>query len=329
MSRPLRISYPGAWYHIHHKTLKKRPLFPGKQYRTAFYDLLQEITNVYGIEIHGYCLLDHEFHLLVRTPDPRLSEAMRHLLSLYTARYNRLQESEGPLFKGRYKSVLIENDMHVVQASRYIHRLPKDIAQQQGNKNYCLSLWKDSSYRAYIGTVKPQQWLNTKQVLEFFANQNGAALYQIYVDTGQDIETDSFYHKKRISPVMGSGDFKRKLSLTKSFDQYDTDEVPDAKTLNKRPEITEIIEKVAGFFETDEKQVLVSPRGRGKQNIPRSIAITLSRNIGGYSLKAIAKAFGVGHYSTISVAISRLNNILLDDDQLRINFETLRSQLMT
>ncbi|VAW77521.1 hypothetical protein MNBD_GAMMA12-1485 [hydrothermal vent metagenome] len=324
MSRPLRINYPGAWYHIHNKSLLQRPLFPDASHQQAFYCLLQDISELYGIEIHAWCLLESEFHLLIRTPEPRLSEAMRHLLSQYTSRYNRLQNTEGPLFKGRYKSILIENDRHVVQTSRHIHNLPKKIALTNGHKIFCLSTWRESSYLSYIGRIRPAAWLHTHKILEYFAQQNGKAIYQIYVETGEDLETDSFYTQKHISPVMGSGSFKRKLCLNKHFD---TLEVPDAKQLLNRPTINTIINQVSLFFGVERQRLTNSHRGRGKKNLPRSIAIALCRNIGGYSLKEIAKNFSVNHYSSISVSIRRLMRALNSNKENLQEYELLKIKL--
>jgi len=324
MSRPLRIHYSGAWYHVHDKSLAQLPLFPDSKHRQIFFTLLQNISDIYGIEVHAWCLLECEFHLLIRTPEPRLSEAMRQLLSQYTSRYNRLHNKEGPLFKGRYKSILIENDKHVVQTSRHIHRLPRKMAQANKEKMFCLASWRWSSYLSYIGRIKASPWLHTQQVLDFFAQENGKALYQIYVDTGEDLDTELFYSKKRISPVMGSGNFKRKLCLSKNFD---TLEVPDARQLMSRPTIISIINQVAIFFGVERQRLVQSRRGRCQQNLPRSIAIALCRNIGGYSLKEIAREFGVSHYSSISISIRRLMQTLNSDTESLHDYELLKNKL--
>ncbi len=324
MSRPLRIHYAGAWYHIHDSSLSQRPLFPDSKHRHIFFTLIQNISDIYGIEIHAWCLLECEFHLLVRTPDPRLSEAMRHLLSQYTTQYNRLNNKEGPLFKGRYKSILIENDKHVVQASRHIHRLPRKIAQATNKNMFCLASWRWSSYLSYIGREKATPWLHTQQILDYFAQENGKAIYQIYVDTGEDIDTEMFYSKKRISPVMGSGSFKRKLCLTKNFD---TMEIPEARQLINRPTIVKILRQVSLYFGIEQSRLIKSLRGRDKQNLPRSIAIALCRNIGGYSLKEIAKEFGVAHYSSISISIRRLMQALNNNTESLHDYELLKNKL--
>ena len=61
---------------------------------------------------------------MVQTPDANLSRFMRHLKGVYTQRYNVGHGSGGTLFRGRYKSILVEADSYVLQLVRYIHRNP-------------------------------------------------------------------------------------------------------------------------------------------------------------------------------------------------------------
>ena len=68
MARPLRICFPGAWYHVMNRGLEKRKIFITNQHKTAFLDLLHEIHVRYNIKIHAYCLMDNHYHLLIQTP---------------------------------------------------------------------------------------------------------------------------------------------------------------------------------------------------------------------------------------------------------------------
>jgi hypothetical protein len=52
---------------------------------------------------------------------------MRHVNGLYTQCYNRLKKTNGPLFRGRYKAIVVEADAYGLQLSRYIHRNPVDM----------------------------------------------------------------------------------------------------------------------------------------------------------------------------------------------------------
>ena len=49
---------------------------------------------------------------------------MRHLNGIYTQRYNVLNKCDSTLFRGRYKSILVNADSYLLELVRYIHRNP-------------------------------------------------------------------------------------------------------------------------------------------------------------------------------------------------------------
>ena len=319
MSRPLRISYPNAWYHVMDRSIGQRALFTDSTCYNLFLGLCAAISHTYDVEIHAYCLLKTEFHLLLRTPRANLSAAMRQLLSQYTTKYNQLSEHEGPLFKSRYKAILVEDDSHILQVSRHIHRLPGSRHLVPVN-----SLYKWSSYPAYIGQRKPPSWLHRSAVRSFLANHNGSALYRIYVETEKDPETEKFYNRQRLAPVLGSRQFvTRTARLTDPEDK----ELADARMLTARPSIEQIVTTVADYFATDKERITTSARGRYSKNTPRAIAISLCRHAGGHSLKQIAQAFGVSHYSSVTACISRLQQRLTQDCTLKDQLDALTRKL--
>ena len=124
MSRPLRIQYPDAWYHVMNRGRRGEEIFTDDKDYAAFIDLLKEINDDYKVKVSAYCLMSNHYHLLVQTPDSNISRAMRHLNGVYTQRYNRIHHSDGPLFRGRYKAILVEADSYLLELLRYIHRNP-------------------------------------------------------------------------------------------------------------------------------------------------------------------------------------------------------------
>ena len=124
MSRPLRIQYPGAWYHVMNRGRRGEMIFEGKEDYWSFVDLLQELSDVFNVNVAAYCLMSKHYHLLVQTPDANLSRSMRHLNGVYTQRYNRRHGYDGQLFRGRYKSIVVESDSYALELVRYIHRNP-------------------------------------------------------------------------------------------------------------------------------------------------------------------------------------------------------------
>ena len=149
MSRPLRVEFPGAWYHVMNRGAGRKNIFRQPEHRQLFHDLLMEIRSVYGWEVHAYCLMSNHYHLLLHTPLANLGRAMRHLNGVYTQRFNRSVKTDGPLFRGRYKAILVDADNYLLQVSRYIHRNPVEAGQPQWMQDL---LW--TSYPVYVGKRK-------------------------------------------------------------------------------------------------------------------------------------------------------------------------------
>ena len=70
--------------------------------------------------------MGNHYHLLISTPDANLSRAMRHLNGVYTQRYNRMEKTDGALFRGRFKALLVEADSYLRSVRKYIHLNPID-----------------------------------------------------------------------------------------------------------------------------------------------------------------------------------------------------------
>jgi len=122
MSRPLRIEYPGAWYHVMNRGRRSESIFSDRYDYLKFIDLLIEISEMWNVNVAAYCLMTNHYHILLQTPDGNISRCMRHLNSVYTQRYNRRHGLDGQLFRERYKSILVCNDSHLLQLVRYIHK---------------------------------------------------------------------------------------------------------------------------------------------------------------------------------------------------------------
>ncbi len=118
MSRPLRIEYPGAWYHVMNRGASGRTIFRSDRDWHTFLSLLGDLAATFAVEVHAYCLMGNHYHLLIHTPRGILSGAMRHLNSLYTQRYNRFHRTDGPLFRGRFKAIVIDADTYLAVVSR-------------------------------------------------------------------------------------------------------------------------------------------------------------------------------------------------------------------
>jgi REP element-mobilizing transposase RayT len=104
MARPLRIQYPGAYYHVMNR---------GNSRQEIFLSGLAESGDIFGVRIIAHVLMPNHFHLILQTEQANLSEFMRHFLVSYTVRINRKWGRSGHVFQGRYKSLLIDKDAYL------------------------------------------------------------------------------------------------------------------------------------------------------------------------------------------------------------------------
>ena len=88
--------------------------------REQFLFTLSAVVKRYGWLCYAYCLLDNHYHLLIETPKANLSLGMRQLNGIYTQIFNRLHRRAGHLFQGRFKSILVEREAHLLELCRYV-----------------------------------------------------------------------------------------------------------------------------------------------------------------------------------------------------------------
>ena len=319
MSRPLRIVYEGAWYHVMNRGAGRRTIFHSDTHRELFLALLGEITETFGIELHAYCLMDNHYHLLMQTPRANLSAAMRHLQGLYTQRYNRMAQTDGPLFRGRFKAILVDADHYLSHLSRYIHLNPV-----MAKITATAHAYRWSSYPAYLRQTPAPAWLYQGIVLGLFGSRNTRQRYQAFVEAGLDADLTAFYAKQHLEPILGTPEFCHWIARMRR-DEAPDPEVPDAQWLRLRPTLHEIMRETAWHFGVEEATLYRHGKGRG--NLPRAVAMALCRRPGGYPLKDIAQVIQVGSYSSVSAATRRLDERLREDGRLRKQVDDLAKKL--
>lgn len=166
MSRPWRIEYEGALYHLLSRGNERSDIFINDKDRAGFLDAVGQMSERFDIDIFAYLLMDNHYHLLVRTRQANLKRAMQWFGSTYTQRFNRRHFRSGHLFQGRYQSIIIQNDAYLLQLSYYNHRNPLRAGIVRR-----LASYRWSSYNAYAYGRKTPNWLSTDMILDQFAGQ--------------------------------------------------------------------------------------------------------------------------------------------------------------
>ena len=131
MARPLRISYPNAFYHVTCRGNDRRAIFRDDHDRGRFLERLQSAVEIFGVRVHAYVLRSNHFHLIVQTPRANLSEFMRQFNISYTGDYNRYHRRVGHLYQGRFKAMVVDKDSYLLELSRYVHLNPIRIKSER------------------------------------------------------------------------------------------------------------------------------------------------------------------------------------------------------
>jgi len=321
MSRPLRIEYQGAWYHVMNRGGGYRDIFKEAKHQKMFLDLLREITEMFGVEIHAYCLMGNHYHLLVHTPKGNLGRAMRHLGGVYTQRFNSLEKTDGQLFRGRYKAILVEDSSYLLCVSRYIHLNPVNAEVVDSLEKYS---W--SSYGAFIGNDIVPKWLVVKKILGMIGSQNVKFQYKSFVVQGLDEKTAQFYGKKKQRSIFGSDSFIAEIGKNKIVPERET---PESKDQLLNLSVDDVVTKVASIVNVDSHILLNSIKGRVEANNNRNMTIYICRRHFGFSLSEISKTFSMGHYSSVSSVVTRFASLLEKDKKMRCQVNNVINIMMT
>jgi putative transposase len=188
MARARRVDYPGAWHHVMNRGLRRGAIFSEDADCAAFLEVLGETVEQFGIEVHAYALMTNHFHLLVRTPNANLSDAIGHLTGVYTQRVNRARGWDGPAFRGRFRSEPVEDDDYLNHLVAYLHLNPVEARLARRPDEEC---W--TSHRAHVGLDRPPAWLSMAEVRRRFGSAKGLqdlvrALHQGSKEWPEDFE---------------------------------------------------------------------------------------------------------------------------------------------
>jgi len=320
MSRPLRIDYPNAWHHVMNRARRGQDLFVDKADYQQFIDLLQETTDLFNVNVAAYCLMPTHYHLMLQTPDANLSRCMRHLNGVYTQRYNVSHSCDGTLFRGRYKSILVDADNYVLQLVRYIHRNPLKAGLVKRLDQY---VW--SSHKGYLSKAKKWNWLYKHFVLDMLTTQINSQIqiYKQFMAQEQDEDLVLVLDGTNPPSMLGSEKF---ISWIKDrfFKKKKDKEVPASKEL--APDLDTIISEVSRYYKV--RPTKLKAVRRGIENEPRDVAMYLIRSMRAEPLIRVGEKFGLNQYSSVSSAVTRVKAKLQKDRKFKDCLEHIESNIL-
>ncbi|MPW37212.1 MULTISPECIES: transposase [Vibrio] len=276
MSRPLRLEFAGALYHITSRGDQKQVIYFQDSDFQLFLNVLGDVCETYNWVVHAYCLMPNHYHLLIETPEGNLSRGMRQLNGVFTQAINRKYERVGHLFQGRYKAILVEKESYLTELCRYIVLNPVRAGLVKD-----VNMWRWSSWHNILGNITSPKWLFTDTLLQQFSMEREHAIqaYIKFVAKGNNVK---IWEHLQHQVFLGSKTFVEEHQYRLSAKQGDVMEIPSHQ--RRAP-----------------AKSLKQYDARSKN---QAEAMCQAYHSGAYTLKQIAEYFGV-HYSTVSRTLAK------------------------
>ena len=202
MTRPIRIEFSGALYHVTSRGDRRESIYEDDTDRECFLKICEQVIEGFNWICHAYCLMTNHYHLVIETPDGNLSKGMRQLNGVFTQASNRRHRRSGHLFQGRYKAVLVDADAYLLKLTRYVVLNPvrARMVVHPGE-------WPWSSYRVMTGEVIAQPWLSTDGLLAQFSTQREDAIRRYIEFVAQGIGQKSIWNNLNRQVFLGDNNF--------------------------------------------------------------------------------------------------------------------------
>jgi REP element-mobilizing transposase RayT len=171
MGRAPREFISDGIYHVYSRGSNRQAIFAFDPDRVDFLECLSRVVRQYELRCLSYCLMQNHYHLIVQTPDGRLSWALKALNGRYALRFNRRYERDAHLFKNRFGAVLQEDELQFLWTLRYVARNPVELGLCAGAED-----WRWSSYRAAVGLDPPPGFLDVDALLSYFGDDARTAV---------------------------------------------------------------------------------------------------------------------------------------------------------
>jgi putative transposase len=263
--------------------------------------------------------MPNHYHLLIQTPVGNLSKCMRQLNGVYTQRFNRTHKYDGQLFRGRFKSILVEADSYLLELLRYIHNNPL-----RAGLSHDLNDYEWSSHKGYMSDAKKWDWLYKGLTLSLLSKdlKDSRRVYKEFMAKEGKEEISLLFEKKKLPSILGSKSF---VSWVKErfFEGKAHSEVPESKLLAPDKEaIQQFVCKTYGITEEE----LIKSR-RGFFNEPRGVAIYLTRLIRRDNLMVICRDYNLKKYSSASSVVDGVKQRMLKDREFYNRVKNLNDKL--
>ncbi|MCX5733495.1 MAG: transposase, partial [candidate division NC10 bacterium] len=165
MPRQPRLDAPDTLHHVMVRGIERTTIFRDDVDQADFLARLASLAEAGALTVYAWALLPNHAHLLVRTGARPLPRSMRSLLTGYAGTFNRRHTRVGHLFQNRYKSIVVEAEVYLLELVRYLHLNP--LRANVVPSLHALARYPWTGHAALLGTV-PRPWQETQAILTQF-----------------------------------------------------------------------------------------------------------------------------------------------------------------
>ena len=169
MPRRERVFVEGGVYHVYNRLGRGERVFEQETEAEAFVGFFRDVAQRDGLTVFAWCLMSNHYHLAVRMGVISLDRPMRSLQQRVTRGVNLRRRVYGPLWQGRYRAKLVEDQRYLDQLLVYIHLNPRSAGMVDDPAEY---RW--SGHRELLGKVK-KPIIDVDEVLRVFGTARRSA----------------------------------------------------------------------------------------------------------------------------------------------------------
>ncbi len=119
------ILHDHAFLHVISRSFEGKWVFQDHEDFEQFKRLLQQAKKSHQFFIHHYCLMNTHFHLALSISSSfPFIQGMKEIKVGYSKYFNKKYKRTGPLWRDRFKSLLIENEGYLYACGLYIENNP-------------------------------------------------------------------------------------------------------------------------------------------------------------------------------------------------------------
>ncbi len=314
MPRAARLDIPGLLQHVIFRGVGRCDIFRDDTDRKRFLANLSKLLIQTGTECLAWSLMTNHVHLLLCPRQSRLAPLMRRLLTGYAIYFNLRHKRAGHLFQNRYKSIVCDEDVYLLELLRYIHLNPLRSGLVPDLSTLDSYPWTGHAVIMGNGILEGQV---ADDILALFSKSATKARrhYHRFITDGvaQGTRDDLTSGKRRRTNlpddpyddrILGGGDFIEELRTRREL----------APELAFSVDIRALIGKVCAHFSIAPEQLRLKTRAPGVAEVRSVVCYIVTRQAGANGAE-LGRQLGLGR-SGVSVAAGRGEHLVQNNPVL-------------